>query len=260
MEQWARIAQPRESWDQVAALLGVAPKPDDGQPVRLALSPQSDGTAFAAVAPADPAPAETAAPVQLAAIGGPAVEAAPEIPATEAPAAAMPAWVSAEPAAHAATDAMPLPEAEDAETKPVYAAAVEALVTPQAPVLKAAARLAPAPRSFERTPAKAKPALRAAAAGRFAVQLGAFASSAAVERAWAAAYKRYGFSNHTPLSTTVKLPKGTFHRLSVAGFASQGEAARVCRTIKAKGGVCFVRTVAGDAPVQWAARYAGRRA
>jgi hypothetical protein len=33
---------------------------------------------------------------------------------------------------------------------------------------------------------------------------------------------------------------------------------RLCQSIKAKGGACFVRTKAGDAPVQWAARYAAR--
>jgi hypothetical protein len=46
----------------------------------------------------------------------------------------------------------------------------------------------------------------------------------------------------------------------VAGFASREAAGRTCRSIQAKGGACFVRTVAGDAPVRWASRYAtGRR-
>jgi Flp pilus assembly protein TadD len=260
MEQWAKIAQPRESWDQVAALLGVSPKADDGQPLRLALGSQADGTAFAAAAPVDPIPAAAAAaaPIRQAAIGGPAVEAAPEASLAEAPAAPMPAWVSAEPAA--AHSAPPAPDAEEAETRPVYAAAVESLITPQAPVLKATAPIVPIAPNFGHARAKAKPAIRAAGAGRFAVQLGAFTSATAVERAWASAYKRYGFTSLTPLSTTVKLPRGTFHRLSVAGFASHADAARVCQTVKAKGGACFVRTVAGDAPVQWASRYAGRRA
>jgi Flp pilus assembly protein TadD len=262
LEQWAKIAQPRESWDQVAALLGVSPKADDGQPLRLALAREADGVALAAAAPAEPAPALAAAPVRQVAIGGPAAEAASQAQFAEAPAAPVAAapmaeWVSADPAV--TETAPPSPDAEEADTRPVYAAAVESLVTPQAPVLRASAPAAPAPRIFDRAP-KAKPALRAAGAGRFAVQLGAFASATAVERAWASAYKRYGFTSHTPLSTTVKLPKGTFHRLSVAGFASHADAARVCQTVKAKGGVCFVRSVAGDAPVQWAARYAGRRA
>jgi hypothetical protein len=47
----------------------------------------------------------------------------------------------------------------------------------------------------------------------------------------------------------------------VAGFASRDSAGRTCRSIQAQGGACFVRTVAGDAPVRWASRYSsGRRA
>ncbi|HET9638766.1 MAG TPA: SPOR domain-containing protein, partial [Allosphingosinicella sp.] len=115
----------------------------------------------------------------------------------------------------------------------------------------------PAPR-FEAKPRTARAAL--AGPGRFAVQLGAYSSSASVERAWAQMLKRFGFADLTPLSTTVTLPgRGTLHRLSVAGFASREAAGRTCRSIQAKGGACFVRTVAGDAPVRWASRYAGAR-
>jgi D-alanyl-D-alanine carboxypeptidase len=119
-------------------------------------------------------------------------------------------------------------------------------------VIKASAAQ-PLARSFD-APAKPKAAV-VRGTGRYVVQLGAFSSAAGVERAWAQAYKRFGFGEQTPLSTTVNLPKGTFHRLSVAGFDSHADAARVCQGVKAKGGVCFVRAVAGDAPVQWASRY-----
>lgn len=257
MEQWAKIAQPRQSWDQVAALLGVTPRDDEGQPTRLALAPSPDaGTALAAAEPA-PAPEPASAPVQLAALGGPA-EAAPQ-PAAE-PVPAMPAWVSA--AAEPAPAAAPEPVATEVESRPVYAAAVEALVTPQPAILQAPPAPAMTPvRSFDRPATKRPAAVRAVqGTGRFVVQLGAFNSAAAVERGWAQAYKRYGFTNHTPLSTTVRLPRGTFHRLSVAGFSRHGDAARVCQSIKVKGGACFVRAVAGDAPVQWASRYTGRKA
>jgi hypothetical protein len=62
------------------------------------------------------------------------------------------------------------------------------------------------------------------------------------------------------LSTTVKVRGGTFHRLSVAGFGSHIDASRACQKVKSRGGVCFVRAVAGDAPVRWASRYTGRNA
>ena len=259
MEQWARIAQPRESWDQVAALLGVTPREDSGQPTRLALAPRASGSKVLAAAEPAPVPAPAPAPAaQALAYGGPAPEAAPEAIAEAVAAPAAPAWVSAA----AAPEPAPEPEAED--TRPVYAAAVESLVTPQAGIIKASTPALTPDRTFVAAPAKVKAAPlrtpRLAGTGRFVVQLGAFGSAAGVERAWAAAYKRYGFSDHTPLSTTVKLSSGTFHRLSVAGFQSHNDAARVCQTVKAKGGACFVRAVAGDAPVRWASRYTGRNA
>jgi Flp pilus assembly protein TadD len=256
MEQWAKIAQPRESYDQVAALLGVTPREDTGQPTRLALAPRAaENTALAA---AEPVPAPEPAP-QAIALGGPAPEAAPAAIVETIPTPVQPAWVSAAPAPEPA----PQPEAE--ESRPVYAAAVESLVTPQANIVKASVPALEPIRTFEKAPAKAKTtpvhtAAKPVGAGRFAVQLGAFGSASGVERAWASAYKRYGFSGHTPLSTTVKLPAGTFHRLSVAGFASHADATRVCKTVKSRGGVCFVRAVAGDAPVRWASRYTGRNA
>jgi cell division septation protein DedD len=252
------MAQPHESWDQVAALLGVTPGADEGQPARLALAPRpDDGTAFAA---AEPAPQPAAPAATDLALGGPAPEAAPEALVEAAPQPAAWASASAEPTAYPLSE----PAQAEEETRPVYAAAVESLVTPQAGIVHASApkfRQAP---TFERAAPKARPAVRAAlaapGAGRFVVQLGAFGSAAGVERAWASAYKRYGFTAHTPLSTTLKLRGGTFHRLSVAGFQSRGDATSACQKVKAKGGVCFVRAVAGDAPVRWASRYTGRNA
>ena len=234
LQQWASLAQPNAAADQVATLLGVTPAAsDEGQPVRLALAPApNDGTALAAAEPLREA-------VQQASYEQPA---APAVVQT----AEMADWVSS---------AAPQ-EQQVQDTRPAYAAAVEALVTPQPSVIRATAPIKPVGGSFE-LPARIKERAVARGTGRYAVQLGAFGSPSAVERAWVSAHKRFGFSHHTPLSTTVKLPKGTFHRLSVAGFASHGEASDVCRTIKAKGGVCFVRAVAGDTPVRWASRYAG---
>jgi cell division septation protein DedD len=49
-------------------------------------------------------------------------------------------------------------------------------------------------------------------------------------------------------------PRGTVYRLSVKGFASASEAQNLCGALKGKGTSCFVRRVAGDAPVQIASR------
>ena len=243
LQQWAAFAQPKASWDQVAGLLNVTPAHDPGQPVRLALAPAVEApVALAANAVETPEPVSIEAdpvPVTLAAI-----------PAPEAPSSEMPVWASAAEAA---------PEPAE-ESRPLYADAVQALVGPQAPVIKAS--ITPTEPRFAREPKAAapKPAAAPKGPGRFAVQLGAFSSASGVERAWAQAYKKYGFAGRTPFSTTVSLPKGKFHRLSVAGYANHAEASAVCRSVKAKGGACFVRAVAGDAPVQWAGRYTGRQA
>lgn len=63
--QWASFARPANAYDQVAALLGVRPVQDDGQPVALALARQPDIAANAPVpAPlVQPEPEPEAAPV-----------------------------------------------------------------------------------------------------------------------------------------------------------------------------------------------------
>ncbi|WP_158266541.1 SPOR domain-containing protein [Allosphingosinicella deserti] len=242
LQQWAALAKPNAPAAQVAAFVGATPSADDaGQPAHLALAPAvNEGVALAAAEQ----PAAVATPAIFEPLAAPSPQDAPVQNAD------MSDWVSAR-------------DQQDGEaaveTKPVYASAVETLVSAQPEAIRAVAPAKQAARSFRAAPAVLNSGTVTRGHGGFAVQLGAFSSPAAVERAWASAYKRYGFSSQTPLSTTVKLPKGVFHRLSVAGFDSRNDAARVCQVVKAKGGVCFVRAVAGDAPVQWASRYTGVR-
>jgi Flp pilus assembly protein TadD len=257
LQQWAALAQPGGGAAQVAALLGVTPAADVGQPVRLALAaPQAEPTALAAAEPL-PEPAPETVPFASPALAEAVPVAAPEPRAepVRTAAADLPQWVSERAAAEAEAPA-PAPAEE---TRLVYAEAVQALVTPQPAVLTPSAPSIETPaRRFE-APRRAEAPVRAGP-GRFAVQLGAYSSAASVERAWAQMLKRFGFQDLTPLSTTVRMPgRGTLHRLSVAGFASRDAAGRTCRSIQARGGACFVRTVAGDAPVRWASRYATRR-
>jgi hypothetical protein len=146
--------------------------------------------------------------------------------------------------------------AEPALAEVQYAAAAKSLVVPGPAVIRASVPAAKAPvPTF--APAAARASLeprRAAAMGRFVVQIGAYKTSVQAEKAWAQADRRYRF-NREPLSTTVSIAgRGTFHRLSVSGFDNHYAAVRLCGSIKARGGACFVRTTAGDAPVQWASR------
>lgn len=242
MEQWAALAQPDAGSTRVAALLGVTPVADPGQPVRLALAPEPQDTRFAEAATESPVPAEI-------------VEPAPVEVAFEAPPTPENAIVSA-----------PVPVATP-EMR--FAEAVQALVEPQSEFVRASAPVihASVP-AFE--PAKKAPrivgrterqkevrAALGARPSRFVVQIGAFSSSENVERAWVQAIDRFpSAAERVPLSTTVTIPgRGTFHRLSVSGFESRGDANGLCGEIRAKDGACFVRETAGDAPVRWASRY-----
>jgi Flp pilus assembly protein TadD len=250
LAQWAELAKPANTPNRVFALLAIQPVADSGQPERVALAPVP---APAALAAADPAPAPQAAP-----------EPAPVAVAAAEP-QAVPAAPAPTPVATASAETTPwIPTVRPAQnltpkvrevTRQLYADAVQPLVTAQPAVLRTGRSAHPRLAGFELP--HSGPVHSAADTGRFAVQLGAFGSSEAVERAWVQILKRFGFAALTPLSTTISIPgKGTLHRLSVAGFDGRADADRTCRSIRAKGGVCFVRAIAGDAPTRWASRYA----
>lgn len=231
MREFASFTQPRASWDQVAGLLSVRVVPDGGLPTRLALAPAPEPVMQAAIEP----------DVEAYAAAEPVADPAPQA-VIEAP-----VEVAVAPVA---------PEPQAASPEPAYAAAVRALIDPEPAVVRTASVNISEP-TF--TPAPPRSASRASAriakGGRYVVQLGAFSSQASVERAWAGAYRRYGLASHEPRSTTFNLSGRTVYRLSAAGFDTHGDAARACRSIKSRGGACFVRGLAGDAPVRWASRY-----
>ena len=80
-----------------------------------------------------------------------------------------------------------------------------------------------------------------AATATIVVQLGAFISEANAERAWVNAQRRFGLNSHAPLTANIDMDGRTLHRVAIAGFAGQGDAQRLCGSIRAQGGVCFVR-------------------
>lgn len=246
MQHWASFAQPEAAQTRIASLLGVTQVEDAGQPVRLALAPEAaPAQAFVAAEPV-PAPAAEVvpAPVQTA-----AVESAP-VPVETVPVEIAAAEPAAEPVVFALA---PSTAAVEPEVQPVYAAAVQSLVEPSPEAVRA---VAPKPRKPLPTFAAVRKPAPKARNGRFVVQLGAFSTAGAVEKGWTHAQRRYAsVSGLEPVSTTVSIPgKGVFHRLAVSGFATHADAARICGSVKAKGGACFVRTLAGDAPVRWASR------
>lgn len=278
MVQWAALAHPDAAPTRVAALIGVNPVSDPGQPVRLALAPAATPAAVATAPQAVVAEAErsqstenpasisvnvaaaipllppVAAPAAPAAPLGPVpVEAAaaiPTLPATSAPTAPV---ASAEARSHYLPTPAPAPQRTEEENR--YAAAARTLITPNPVVVRSAAVALPPAPLLRRQP----PAIRSGNS-RFVVQLGAYDSEGVAENGWRRLQRRFGFDGRVPLTMAFSHGGRTFHRVAIGSFASQADAIQMCRSIKARGGACFVRTNAGDASVRWAARYARSRA
>jgi Flp pilus assembly protein TadD len=233
MHQWMQMAKPVHASDQVAALTGVTPAASDpGQPVRLALH-KTDSRLAAVTPPAALAPQAVVAPLA-------------------------PLQAAVEPA-----PAAPPPVAQVYEPAPVRVA--HAAIAPKAPAAVASftPSIAPAPPPARQTAqvrrASARPAARNAVFRRgnsqAVVQLGAYANPQRVATAWAAAAKRYAaVRGYSPVSARFDSAKGPVDRLSLKGFASDRDARLLCESLRQSGGSCFVRNVAGDAPVQFAWR------
>lgn len=241
IQQWMAFAKPVRASDQVAALIGVTPVAGDpGQPVRLALNPQSS-TRLAEAAPAP-------APVQVAE--------APPVP--NAPFYSTPVSQPAAPAvAEAAPPPPPAPDVQ--ENRAAIAAA--AAMSPEAPAAFAAMapNFAPKARPAKATkaaaPVRPAPVQLASGKSKAVVQLGAYSSEARVSAAWAQLSKKYPhLRSYSPMVARFDGPKGTVWRLSVRGFDNQLEAQSSCSALRGKGASCFVRSTAGDSPVQLASR------
>jgi Flp pilus assembly protein TadD len=250
IQQWMQLASPKHPADQVAALVGVRPAAvDTGQPVQLALNKDETRTAQASAA----APVPASVPVQAASKPlAPVVQAASApVPAKSEKPALVPAVAPASaPAISLAVPPAPPPPrstiAAMAETAVIEAKAAFATVVPHA------------------HPAVARPRPRLASAVRPAnhfgtssavVQLGAYQSPQRVLAAWnGAAHKYAALKAYLPMSARFASPKGTFYRLSVRGFNSVGDAEALCRGLHREGAACFVRKLAGDAPVNYASR------
>ena len=228
IQQWMQLAKPTHASDQVAALVGVTPAAiDAGQPVQLALN--SDSTQQARSMPAPAPRAASQAPV--------AVEAVATLPArTSAPVQAVP-------------PAPPPPRPTLATMAANAYSQATNLVASVLPHSRPAAK----PNKTVRVNATLQPVRRGNSPA--VVQLGAYGSPQRVLAAWTGAAHKYGaLKAYLPMSARFASPKGTFYRLSVRGFNNVGQANALCASLRRKGASCFVRNVAGDAPVQIASR------
>jgi Flp pilus assembly protein TadD len=236
IQHWMALAKPGRASDQVAALIGVTPAAaDPGQPVRLALN--QDAAKYAAAA----APAAVPAPQ-------PQTEVADAAPAFAEPVAA--------PTPQAVAEAAPAP-AVAPEAQSIAAAAA---IAPEAPaafaMMSSSFAPAPEPAAAPKKPAPVRSAAKKASGdSRAVVQLGAYSSAERVSVAWERLTKKYPvLANYSPMRARFDSPKGTVWRLSIKGFDSQREAIAQCHTLRNRGGNCFVRSSAGDSPVQFASR------
>lgn len=259
---WAAMAGPNGGARQVAAMLGVSPVADPGLPSKLALNVPAAGAPPVALASADAAPASDVTPVSLASADAAPLPASAEesaLPVAPAPAVA----VAAPEAAPVAPVAAPVRMAADTASAPVTPAmlAAEPAPAPATPVMLASAparQSAPLLRAPKSPVRKAVFTPVAAGNGEFAVQLGAFARAGAIETAWGqASRKAPALSAYSPAQARFQLAGASLSRLSITGFKSREDAAKLCGAVKARGGDCFVRAIAGDAPLEWVHRDTG---
>ncbi|CAA9521602.1 MAG: hypothetical protein AVDCRST_MAG09-2166 [uncultured Sphingomonas sp.] len=248
LQGWMALATPQSSGAQVASLLGVSPAAaDPGQPVRLALAETQVRLASAAAVPSAPPP-PVALPV-----------AQPELAAAETTVMNDPGFAAAP------VPAEPVAVAAASVTVPLPAASPAPAPAPMEVPMRLA-DIASELDSIRREPVRPGGALpkvaqlRRSAAVRFArsgvvVQLGAYGSLKRVQMAWNGIARRHGaLSRYTPASARFESVSGTVYRLSLKGFASDGEARALCQQLKRSGSACFVRNVAGDTPVRLASR------
>ena len=254
MQQWIQLAKPSKASDQVAALTGITPAAaDPGQPVRLALKLPEARMAQAAPEPQPLFVEATSIPAHAAPAPAPQFAEAVPLPPPSPPPPPPPPPVAEPELVSEPPVQVPAPSA-------IAAMAAAAPEAPAAFVALAPRAKAPKPAKVHRASVTAKlPPARTAVArtgkSKAVVQLGAYRSPQHVTVAWNTLTARYpALRSYLPLRARFDSPKGTFYRLSIQGFGSQQEAIARCRLLKSRGGNCFVRNVAGDAPIQIASR------
>lgn len=219
--EWAEFARPGTAAQQVAALLGVTPVADRGQPLQLALAPEPS-TPVAAVAWKEAMPA---APSSLALVAPPGtVPPAPSSAAVTGPTGIGPVLVepSASPAIATGVHFAP------------YRAIVQAL--PAVPVRLAAPRAAPAP----------------PVTGSYFVQLGAYPDVASARDGWHRVRRGNArLTNLSPQGVQATVRGVRYYRLSVGGF-TRNEALQLCRDLRNRSTRCFVRNHVGERLASWA--------
>lgn len=249
MHEWMLLASPKSPAYEVAALVGVTPAAvDHGQPVRLALRKTDTMMAAAVPAPA-PAPVVPSAPAPQPQVAVTAPASAPRV--VEAVASPAPQLQATPAVAPMPPKPAPKPVIAEAPPPAPITMAMMAAAAPEAPAAFIAFQPKKAPAPAARPKVRHAVVRRAPRPGDAVVQLGSYRSPQQVSAGWSHLTDRYpALRAYFPLRARFDSPKGTFWRLSIQGFENQREALVRCEQLKSRGGHCFVRSVAGDAPVQ----------
>ena len=220
LEQWAAFANPANAAEQVAALLGIHPTSDPGQPAAIALNTApSHGVEVVheALPPVTDAPRP---PVEQAARDEP-TQTTPVVRTTFA-----------------------------AESAARFAEPDEVVQTVPVRMIRADQAAA----THARVAARASRKTKEAVAGDWYVQIGAYDSPGVARDAWSRARRRFAtFRQHVPNGMIFAANGTNFYRLSVGGFARR-LAEATCLQYRRQGGSCFVRLDAGDRTASWIAR------
>ena len=224
LAQWSVTAAPGSEPQRVVALLGVSPRADDtGLPTRLALAPAAPASEPVAVAQAEPAPQEpaaidaTPAPVQVAQVETPAPAEAPVVQTAE-----VSPYLKEQ---KASVLKLELPD-PSAERKSLF---------------RRAAWMAP---------------VEPSSASTWVVQLGAYSSAATAQDGWKRFAKDTTIGNFPVINSNATVNGKYYHRVAIAGFTDREAANKLCQSVRAKGGACFVRLGGPEASgARWAAAW-----
>lgn len=226
--EWALMSAPEQYQHRVAAMLGVTPRADGGQPQQLALAnfPASDVMVAEAAAQTDVPVMAEAAPAPVAAPAPKMAEAAPQ-----------PSFAEA----FAAPIAAPAPARAPARV----AGGVQYVSNPvvqQLPARSERALPRVAASTQRRMAATAAPAPAAASdkgAATHLVQLGAYDSKIEAQRGWTVLKGKFPqLKDHDVVITEAVVNGRTFWRVAAAGFGANG-AKGMCGTVKSAGRGCF---------------------
>ena len=241
MTQWASLAHPTAAWDQVAGLMNVKPAGDPGLPTLLALNGLSVPRLASGAPEMVPANAEAIqSSVQTNVSENETPKPEFELPATKVVTVALEA-----PAKLAAVHAQPREQAQRIHAE---SSLVKQLIVP---ISSNAASIMSASDTRSH---------RVVQGGRFAVQLGAYRNARIAEYAWGQSKSKIAdLRGYEPSSARVTVKSAAFYRLSVTGFATRDVAGQVCAKVRSAGGQCFVRSISGDKPMQFALRGGGMK-